>query len=234
MREVEAGISFCLSLPLDYPGGTALNQRRHPPRLAPTEDMDGNAGHLLQRPHERDGRVRRREVRRRVGRRRGDARVAVLHAVGRARARRCRVRRRRRRRRRSRLLQRVPRRCRPRRSATRCRGRRQWAPFLRAPPRRRAHGEQLCAGARCAHRPGAPPRPRVARRRPQDTRGDHGGRQRRGGAGRHAPVAHRVRDDGSSSGVATRTPKRSSRRARTSTRATRHCWSGSPTRRSRR
>ncbi len=42
VREVEAGISFCLSLPLDYPGGTALNQRRHPPALAPTEDMDGN------------------------------------------------------------------------------------------------------------------------------------------------------------------------------------------------
>jgi kynurenine formamidase len=42
VREVEAGISFCLSLPLDFPGGTALNQRRHPPRLAPTEDMQGN------------------------------------------------------------------------------------------------------------------------------------------------------------------------------------------------
>jgi kynurenine formamidase len=41
VREVEAGISFCLSLPLDYPGGIALNQRRHPPRLAPTEDMKG-------------------------------------------------------------------------------------------------------------------------------------------------------------------------------------------------
>ncbi|MCU1387198.1 MAG: hypothetical protein JWL72_536 [Ilumatobacteraceae bacterium] len=41
VREVEAGISFCLSLPLDYPGGTALNQRRYPPRLAPTEDLDG-------------------------------------------------------------------------------------------------------------------------------------------------------------------------------------------------
>jgi kynurenine formamidase len=44
VREVEAGISFCLSLPLDFPGGTALNQRRHPPVLAPTEDMRGNAG----------------------------------------------------------------------------------------------------------------------------------------------------------------------------------------------
>ncbi len=42
VREVEAGVSFCLSLPLDYPGGTALNQRRHPPVVAPTEDMEGN------------------------------------------------------------------------------------------------------------------------------------------------------------------------------------------------
>src|SRR5271156_969224 len=43
VREVEAGISFCLSLPLDYPGGTALNQRRYPPVISPTEDMNGNA-----------------------------------------------------------------------------------------------------------------------------------------------------------------------------------------------
>src|SRR3954447_19267711 len=41
VREVDAGISFCLSLPLDYPGGTSLNQRRYPPRIAPTEDLDG-------------------------------------------------------------------------------------------------------------------------------------------------------------------------------------------------
>ena len=44
VREVQEGISFCLSLPLDLPGGTVLNQRRHPPRVAPTEDMDGNPG----------------------------------------------------------------------------------------------------------------------------------------------------------------------------------------------
>ena len=44
VREVEAGVSFCLSLPLDFPGGTALNQRRHPPVIAPTEDMNGAAG----------------------------------------------------------------------------------------------------------------------------------------------------------------------------------------------
>jgi kynurenine formamidase len=43
VREVEEGITFCLSLPLDYPGGTALNKRRHPPVVAPTEDMQGEA-----------------------------------------------------------------------------------------------------------------------------------------------------------------------------------------------
>jgi kynurenine formamidase len=43
VREVEAGVSFCLSLPLDYPGGTSLNQRRYPPVVAPTEDMKGEA-----------------------------------------------------------------------------------------------------------------------------------------------------------------------------------------------
>jgi kynurenine formamidase len=42
VREVQAGLTFCLSLPLDFPGGTVLNQRRHPPKLAPTEDMEGN------------------------------------------------------------------------------------------------------------------------------------------------------------------------------------------------
>jgi kynurenine formamidase len=42
VREVQAGVSFCLSLPLDFPGGTILNQRRHPPVVAPTEDMEGN------------------------------------------------------------------------------------------------------------------------------------------------------------------------------------------------
>jgi kynurenine formamidase len=53
VREVEAGISFCLSLPLDYPGGTALNQRRYPPRLAPTEDLDGNPA-VFYNVHQRD------------------------------------------------------------------------------------------------------------------------------------------------------------------------------------
>lgn len=35
-REVRAGRTFCLSLPLDYPGANRLNPRRHPPVLRPT------------------------------------------------------------------------------------------------------------------------------------------------------------------------------------------------------
>lgn len=36
VREVRLGQSFCLSLPLNLPGGNVLNPRRHPPRLRPT------------------------------------------------------------------------------------------------------------------------------------------------------------------------------------------------------
>jgi len=42
VREVQAGKSFSLSLPLDLPGGSALNQRRYPPILRPTEDLQHN------------------------------------------------------------------------------------------------------------------------------------------------------------------------------------------------
>ncbi len=34
--EVKAGLSFGLSLPLDYPGESKLNPRRKPPQLSPT------------------------------------------------------------------------------------------------------------------------------------------------------------------------------------------------------
>ncbi len=34
VAEVREGRVFCLSLPLDYPGGNKLNARRHPPRLS--------------------------------------------------------------------------------------------------------------------------------------------------------------------------------------------------------
>jgi hypothetical protein len=37
MAEVKEGRTFCLSLPLDYPGGAVLNPRRNPPRLAATQ-----------------------------------------------------------------------------------------------------------------------------------------------------------------------------------------------------
>jgi kynurenine formamidase len=36
LAEATEGIAFCLSLPLDYPGGNALNPRRFPPVLRPT------------------------------------------------------------------------------------------------------------------------------------------------------------------------------------------------------
>ena len=38
--EIRDGRSFCLSLPLDYPGGNLLNERRHPPRLFSTRRGD--------------------------------------------------------------------------------------------------------------------------------------------------------------------------------------------------
>jgi hypothetical protein len=36
VAEVQEGLTFCLSLPLEYPGGNVLNPRRHPPALRPT------------------------------------------------------------------------------------------------------------------------------------------------------------------------------------------------------
>jgi hypothetical protein len=36
VAEVREGRTFCLSLPLDYPGGSVLNPRRHPPVIRPT------------------------------------------------------------------------------------------------------------------------------------------------------------------------------------------------------
>jgi kynurenine formamidase len=36
IAEAKEGLAFCLSMPLDYPGGNVLNRRRHPPRLFAT------------------------------------------------------------------------------------------------------------------------------------------------------------------------------------------------------
>ena len=37
-KEIQTGERFCLSLPLDCPGGNVLNPRRLPPKLEPTMD----------------------------------------------------------------------------------------------------------------------------------------------------------------------------------------------------
>ena len=37
IAEVKVGKNFCLSLPLDYPGGNIINPRRNPPVLTPTQ-----------------------------------------------------------------------------------------------------------------------------------------------------------------------------------------------------
>jgi len=46
VAEVREGRTFCLSLPLDYPGGNVLNPARHPPRLAPSRRPDGKDVYL--------------------------------------------------------------------------------------------------------------------------------------------------------------------------------------------
>jgi kynurenine formamidase len=50
VREVRVGKVFCLSLPLDLPGGNVLNPRRHPPVLSPTlRDGYPNVNFAIQR-----------------------------------------------------------------------------------------------------------------------------------------------------------------------------------------
>jgi kynurenine formamidase len=41
ISEVQEGLAFCLSLPLDYPGGSVLSDIRKPPRLRTTTGADG-------------------------------------------------------------------------------------------------------------------------------------------------------------------------------------------------
>src|SRR5664279_3693134 len=40
VAEVQEGLSFCLSLPLDLPGGNELSRLRHPPVIAPVKVRD--------------------------------------------------------------------------------------------------------------------------------------------------------------------------------------------------
>src|SRR3990172_12247901 len=41
VAEVKQGLTFCLSLPLDYPGGQVLNPRRRPPPPPPPGGAGG-------------------------------------------------------------------------------------------------------------------------------------------------------------------------------------------------
>jgi len=47
VAEVREGRSFCLSLPLDLPGGNLLNNARHPPQRFATRSPDGKDRYLL-------------------------------------------------------------------------------------------------------------------------------------------------------------------------------------------
>ncbi len=47
IAEVKEGRTFCLSMPLDYPGGNLLNPARHPPKRFATASPDGTERYLL-------------------------------------------------------------------------------------------------------------------------------------------------------------------------------------------
>ncbi|MEM6621806.1 MAG: cyclase family protein [Pseudomonadota bacterium] len=47
VAEVKEGRTFCLSMPLDYPGGNILNPARHPPQRFATRSPDGTDRYLL-------------------------------------------------------------------------------------------------------------------------------------------------------------------------------------------
>ena len=47
IAEVQEGRTFCLSIPLDYPGGNLLNPARHPPKRFATASSDGTERYLL-------------------------------------------------------------------------------------------------------------------------------------------------------------------------------------------
>ncbi len=44
VAEVREGLAFCLSMPLDYPGGVFINPVRHPPIVRPTVHANGEVG----------------------------------------------------------------------------------------------------------------------------------------------------------------------------------------------
>ena len=220
VAEVREGKAFCLSMPLDYPGGSILNPRRKPPVL----DADPA---WRQAEHGLSAVARRSEARRHRVRRRRAADAAVLDPMGHARACGPGVRRRRRRQARDGVLQRLPRRrrdCRPGRLSRR-QGDRDRRPQGRDAARRGEHGARLRAGPRRDDRPARPFRPPAQDgrlRRPDDGDGEGQGRR---GAGRLRLLPHRLR-----SGAARVRPQagrvRCTTSARCSTDATRGCSNG--------
>ena len=117
LAEATEGIAFCLSLPLDYPGGNALNPRRNPPLLRPTvRDGRPNFNCTLEGTGSTD--VYQRRSRHHLS--------AIFDAVGQSLPCRRIVRRERRRGRGTRLLQRLPRRHGDRRAERGGRRRHRW------------------------------------------------------------------------------------------------------------
>jgi hypothetical protein len=55
VAEVREGLTFCLSLPLDLPGGNLLNPRRHPPKITPTVRANGRPNMVFPVCEEVDG-----------------------------------------------------------------------------------------------------------------------------------------------------------------------------------
>src|SRR5690349_19789423 len=47
LAEIREGVAFCLSLPLDYPGGSVLSNIRKPPRLIASQDEAGTVYYNL-------------------------------------------------------------------------------------------------------------------------------------------------------------------------------------------
>ena len=194
VREVQAGISFCLSLPLDFPGGTALNQRRYPPVIAhrghgrqadtfynvamSSMDKFGDPKYVdvwaddmvtlwLQYSTQWDSLAHAGAEFDADGDGVDEAVYYNGYRAGED------------------LVG-------PKADAKGDGG----GTVLRPPPRPGAHGRHGVQGRGRPGRPGASPGPRLARRRPQDPRGDHGGRQRRRRARRHGPAPHRLRHRG--------------------------------------
>ncbi len=146
IAEVREGRTFCLSLPLDLPGGNALNARRHPPVLRPTiRNGQANINYQLGQDDARLTDVMSDDA--------GAAAHAIFHAVGWSGPCRPAFRRRWGRRGRAAVLQRLPRGHGRDRTIRRRAAGNPARPVRRPLPGHRAHGGNLRAGPRRDDRP---------------------------------------------------------------------------------